>query len=85
MSLITKLPYFIVSFLFISLFFLEPAYAYVGPAIAFVSYLLGPVVAVLAAIGIVLYLPVKKLIKKKNASKNEEQNEKAVENNNHEN
>ncbi len=41
-----------------------PAHAYIGPAIAFVSYLFGPVAAVVAAIGIILYLPLKMVWKK---------------------
>ena len=41
-----------------------PAHAYIGPAIAFVSYLAGPVVAVLAAVAMLLVWPAWKLIQK---------------------
>lgn len=84
MKPIVKTPLFIVSFLFVCLLFIAPSYAYVGPAIAFVSYLLGPIAAVLAAIGIVLYLPVKKLLKKKNTATDTEKKEITAENKNHE-
>ena len=42
-------------------------YAYIGPAIAFIGYLFGPIVAVLAVIAMVFYLPAKKMIKKMKA------------------
>ena len=57
---------------FLALSWPGPAYAYIGPAIAFIGYLLGPVAAVFAAIGIVLYLPVKMLWKKWKQSKTAE-------------
>ena len=49
---------------FLALFWPGTSYAYIGPAIAFVGYLLGPVAAVFAVVGIILYLPIKALIKK---------------------
>ncbi len=41
-----------------------PAHAYIGPAIAFVSYLAGPIVAVLAAVAMLFAWPAWKLIQK---------------------
>lgn len=42
-----------------------PAYAYIGPAFAFLAYLAGPVVAFLAVLGMILYYPVKALVRKR--------------------
>ena len=41
-----------------------PAQAYIGPAIAFVSYLLGPFVAILAAVVMLCAWPLWKLVQK---------------------
>ena len=41
-----------------------PAFAYIGPAIAFIAYLLGPVVAVVAGIAMILSFPILKLYRK---------------------
>lgn len=46
-----------------------PAYAYIGPVIAFVSYLLGPVIAIIAAIAMVLYFPIRAYMKKRKKKK----------------
>lgn len=45
--------------------FSAPAYAYIGPAIAFISYLFGPVIAVIAAVAMTIYLPVRIYLKKR--------------------
>ena len=41
-----------------------PAHAYIGPAIAFVSYLAGPIIAIGAAVAMLLAWPAWKLIQK---------------------
>ncbi len=41
-----------------------PAFAYIGPAIAFIAYLLGPFVAVIAGIAMILSFPILKLYRK---------------------
>ena len=38
--------------------------AYIGPGIACIGYLLGPVAAVVALVGMTLYLPIKSLLKR---------------------
>ena len=48
-----------------------PAHAYIGPAIALISYLLGPFAAIIAAIGMVLYLPIRMIMKKRKKAKTE--------------
>ncbi len=45
------------------------AHAYIGPAIAFVSYLLGPVAAIIAAIAMILFLPARALLRKRKKSR----------------
>ena len=41
-----------------------PAHAYIGPALAFTSYLFGPVIAILAAVAMLLAWPAWKLVQK---------------------
>lgn len=41
-----------------------PAFAYIGPAIAFIAYLLGPIAAIVVGIGMILSFPILKLYRK---------------------
>lgn len=50
-----------------------PAYAYIGPAFAFLAYLAGPVVAFFAVLGMILYYPVKALVRKRRQRKRRNQ------------
>jgi len=52
------------------------AHAYIGPGIAFLSYLLGPVAAIVVTVGLILYLPIKKIIKKGKKKNSEDKNAK---------
>ena len=53
----------------------KPAYAYIGPAIAAIGYLLGPVVAIIAAAAMILIWPVYRLFKR-HKSKNQPEDKK---------
>jgi hypothetical protein len=65
---------FITTFLiFVAVSWPQIAHAYIGPAVAFVSYLFGPVVAVIAVVGLILYLPIKALLKKRKQKDNDQE------------
>ena len=65
----------ILLFLLLFMIITEPAYAYIGPAIAFLGYLLGPLVAVIGAIVIILAWPAMSLYKKYKKNKAENTND----------
>lgn len=46
-----------------------PAHAYIGPAIAYIGMLFGPVAAVLVAIAMVLFFPIRSYLKKRKKKK----------------
>lgn len=60
--------YFVICFLFFCGLAL-PAFAYIGPAVAFLSYLLGPVVAVIVAIALMVLWPFIVIYKKRKKAK----------------
>lgn len=53
----------------VAVFWPETAYAYIGPAIAFVGYLLGPVAAIIALVIMIIAWPARILWKKYRAKK----------------
>jgi hypothetical protein len=42
----------------------KTAHAYIGPGVAFISYLFGPIAAAIAAVGMILYLPIKTFLRR---------------------
>ena len=53
-----------------------PAQAYIGPAVALLASLFGPIIAVLALIGMIVIYPAFKFVKNRRAKKSDKKAEK---------